>query len=54
MSRNWYRYILPMLRLLPVFVFRDFTTDNELRYISIIEEALRDGSLFAFHNHGVA
>ncbi len=43
-----------MLMLLPVFVFRDFTTDNELRYISIIEEALRDGSLFAFHNHGVA
>lgn len=54
MSRNWYLYILPMLMLLPVFVFRDFTTDNELRYISIIEEALRDGSLFAFHNHGVA
>jgi len=52
--KNWYLYILPMLMLLPVFALRDYTVDNELRYLSIADEALRDGSLFAFHNHGAA
>lgn len=46
-------YILPLLALVPIFIFRDYTPDNELRYISIIEEALREGSLFAFYNQGV-
>ncbi len=52
--KNWYLYILPILMLLPVFLLRDYTVDNELRYLSIADEALRDGSLFAFHNHGAA
>lgn len=43
-----------MLMLLPVFLLRDYTVDNELRYLSIVDEALRDGTLFAFHNHGAA
>lgn len=43
--KNWYLYILPILMLLPVFLLRDYTVDNELRYLSIADEALRDGSL---------
>ena len=39
--------------LLPMMLFRDATVSNELRYLSIVDEALRDGHLFAFCNHGV-
>lgn len=39
--------------LLPILLLRDFTPANELRYLSIADEALRDGHLFAFYNHGV-
>lgn len=41
-----------LLALLPVMVLRDFTPSNELRYLSIADEALRDGHLFAFTNQG--
>ncbi len=47
-----YRYLLFIAFLLPAFVFRDYTPDNELRYISIIEEALRNNTWFTFFNHG--
>ena len=40
--------------LLPLMLFRDATVSNELRYLSIVDEALRDGHLFAFANHGTA
>ena len=36
------------------FVFRDFTPDNELKYVSIAREALDNGSVVAFYNHGEA
>lgn len=39
--------------LLPVMVMRDFTPSNELRYLSIADEAIADGHLFTFTNHGV-
>ena len=38
--------------LVPVLVLRDFTPNNELKYLSIADEALRDGHLFTFYNHG--
>jgi 4-amino-4-deoxy-L-arabinose transferase-like glycosyltransferase len=47
------RYILYSLVFLPIFIFRDFTPDNELRYLSIADEALRNGSVFTFTNHGL-
>lgn len=52
--KNSLKYILPLLALVPLFIFRDYTPDNELRYISIIEEALQNGSIFTFYNQGVA
>lgn len=47
------RFILYLLAVLPIFIFRDFTLDNELRYLSIADEALRNGSIFTFTNHGI-
>lgn len=39
--------------LIPVLLLRDFTPSNELRYLSIADEALRNGTFFAFTDHGV-
>lgn len=38
--------------MLPALLLRDATPDNELRYLSIADEALRNGSVWCFHNHG--
>lgn len=40
--------------LFPVMLTRDFTPSNELRYLSIANEVLADGHIFAFYNHGLA
>ena len=42
------------LCLFPVMMLKDWSPSNELRYISIADEALRDGHIFAFYTHGVA
>ncbi len=47
------KYLLVFLCFIPLFVFRDFTPNNELKYLSISDEALRDGHFFTFWNHGV-
>ena len=49
---NRYRYIVYIALLLPVFFFRDLTPANELKYISIVNEALENGTWFTFYNHG--
>ncbi len=46
------RYLIYFLLLLPLFIFRDYTPANELRYVSIVEEALENGTFFTFYNHG--
>lgn len=46
------KYLLFLLPFIPLFIFRDFTPNNELKYISIVEEAIRDGHFFTFWNHG--
>lgn len=47
-------YFWVLVALLPVMILRDFTPDNELRYLSIADEALREGNWLAFTNHGAA
>lgn len=42
------------LCLLPAMLLRDFTPANELRYLSIADEAIANGHVFAFYNHGIA
>lgn len=46
-------YIIAFAAMLPALILRDFTPDNELRYVSIAREALEQGHFFAFTNHGV-
>lgn len=45
--------ILFCVAVLPIVFQRDFTPSNELRYLSIADEALRNHTFFAFTNHGV-
>lgn len=52
--RDFLLYILIIAAIFPAFAFRDFTLDNELRYMSIADEALRNGDFFTFTNHGLA
>lgn len=47
-------FVFVTLCLLPVLILRDFSPSNELRYLSIADEAIRDGHFFAFFNHGLA
>lgn len=50
--RMRYRYIAYILLILPVFLLRDYTPAHELKYLSIVDEALRNGTWFTFYNHG--
>lgn len=50
--QKYVRYAVYVLALLPAFIFRDYTPNNELKYISIVEEALNNGTWFTFYNHG--
>lgn len=45
----WTPYILA---LAPILLFRDFTPQNELRYLAIADEALRDGHFWSFTFEG--
>lgn len=46
-------YIGVCAALTPLLLLRDFTPSNELRYLSIADEALRNHTFFTFSNHGV-
>lgn len=48
-----YLPLLVLIAFLPILIFRDFSISNELRYLSIVDEALRDGRLFTFTNNGL-
>lgn len=45
--------IFVFICLLPISALRDFTPANELRYISIADEAIRNGHWFMLTNNGV-
>ena len=44
--------LLRLLTLSPMMALRDYTPSNELRYVSIVDEALEQGNVFAFTNQG--
>lgn len=52
-SPLWGWLALIIVCLLPICILRDYTPANELRYISIADEALRNGHWFSLTNHGV-
>lgn len=49
----WCVLVVMLACLGPLMAMRDFSPSNELRYLSIADEALRDGHVFAFTNQGV-
>lgn len=48
----WGRAGLYLLLLLPVLIFRPLTPTNELKYLAIADEALRDGHLWCMYLDG--
>ncbi|MDD4778558.1 MAG: glycosyltransferase family 39 protein [Fermentimonas sp.] len=50
--KNKYIYLVWFIALLPAMILRDYTPNNELRYLSIVDEALQNGSVFTFTNQG--
>ena len=46
------KYILLIIVFLPLLYFRDFTPNNELKYLSIADEALRSGTYLTFTHEG--
>lgn len=50
--KSKYIYIIWFVALLPTMILRDYTPKNELRYLSIVDEALRNGNIFTFTNQG--
>lgn len=44
--------LLMFICLAPIMAMRDFTPANELRYLSIADEAIANGDIFAFTNQG--
>lgn len=41
-----------IIAFLPMLIFRDFTPNNEARYLAIADEALSNGHFFSFTLHG--
>ena len=52
MKRQWIYFALIFIAILPILLLRDFTADNELKYLSIADEAIENSHIFAFYNHG--
>jgi len=50
--KSKYIYLIWFIALLPAMILRDYTPNNELRYLSIVDEALQHGSIFTFTNQG--
>lgn len=50
---NIWPFLVVAAAMFPVMLFRDFTPANELRYLSIADESIASGRLWAFMNHGV-
>ncbi len=52
MRKQYLIFLGIFIALLPILILRDYTPNNELKYLSIAEENIRDGNIFAFYNHG--
>lgn len=50
--KNKYIYLIWFIALLPSMILRDYTPNNELRYLNIVDEALQNGNVFTFTNQG--
>lgn len=53
MKRRFLVFAFIFICALPILLFRDYTPSNELRYLNIADDAIANGHLFAFYDHGV-
>jgi len=53
-DRFWFRAALVFAALLPVLLLRDLTPDNEMKYLTIADESLRDGHFWCMYLNGEA
>ncbi|MGL4293461.1 MAG: ArnT family glycosyltransferase [Bacteroidales bacterium] len=51
--KNILIYLIPLALFFPIYIIRDYTPNNELRYVSIVDEAINNGSVVVFNNHGI-
>ena len=54
MKRRALIFLFIFVMLLPLMLMREFTPGNELRYLNIVDDALQNGNLFTFYDHGAA
>lgn len=52
-SRVYLAACFSLLCLLPLLILRDYTPANELKYLSIADEAIRNHHWFVMTNHGI-
>lgn len=46
-----WKYVLLLIAFIPLLYFRDFTPNNELKYLSIADEAIQNKTFLTFYNH---
>ena len=54
MKRRLVIYLFISAMLLPLLILREYTPSNELRYLNIVDDALANGNIFTFYDHGQA
>lgn len=52
-DKRWIYYVIGYaIALLPILFLRDLTPKNEMRYLTIVDDALSNGTFFTFHLNG--
>lgn len=52
MMKSYLCYVLFLVLLIPPFICRDYSPNNELMYIGTVEDAFQNRTWFTFYNHG--
>lgn len=52
LKKEYLPYLIVVIALLPCIILRDFTVQNELRYLNIANDALTNHRFFTFYNNG--
>ncbi|MBQ6310250.1 MAG: glycosyltransferase family 39 protein [Bacteroidales bacterium] len=52
MKRRTVIFLFIFAMLLPLLIMREYTPSNELRYLNIVDDAIANGNIFTFYDHG--
>ena len=52
MKRRTVIFLFIFAMLLPLLIMREYTPSNELRYLNIVDDAIQNGNIFTFYDHG--